>query len=527
MGKWMKKLQEECTQERIVAVALTVLLVILLIPMLWISKYNVMGVDDYRYLNIAKNALIEDENVWKVFMTQMQNSYECWRTWQGQYFVNFLIMFFLAMGGEECYFAVPFITLIPLLVADYYLAHVVLRKGFGASVAQTCIAILPIMIYQVSLPASLVEAFYWLCGAVTYTTVYAMSLLSIGLLTNLMLSDSPRSTSNTGVHSELEIRTSRDEKGWKNGAVYFAILLLSVCLGGGNLVTGLFLLLVFFTYTVYGFWKKNKHRIFCLVNTLVYTASFCTTILSPGLMSRRTENAEAQVSAFKAIMMSLYEAGKYIYTWTLPFVMVALIGLIPLFWKIIQKRKYSFPAPIVVFTFTFGLYAAQFTPNQYALGILGAYRVQNIYRFQMIFFLLLNEFYFLGYLHRKFPNLGSYFKKMRIKIPMGIVIYGMVFLGGCFLWMREIAGSTMSSTSAYDNLRDGSAVQYYKEYQERLTVLEDETRKDVVFEPYSVHPYPLFFGDFQEAGNWVNMYAAELYHKNTISIHPMESEGTK
>lgn len=249
---------------------------------------------------------------------------------------------------------------------------------------------------------------------------------------------------------------------------------------------------------------------------------FLVTAFSPGATNRREENAEAQVSAIKSIILSIYEAAKYIETWTLPFVSLLLLAMIPLFWKLIKKKNYRFPLPLLVLLISFGMYAAQFTPNQYALGILGAYRVQNIYRFQMFFLLLGNEFYILGYLHRLFPNLKIPFVDKIAKIPFISVIYGVVATCAIFLCMRYYAGSTLSSVSAYESLRDGSAALYYQEHLERLEILNDDTVKDVVLEPYTYPPYALFFNDFQTFYGWENQDAAEYYGKDSIVVRKRE-----
>lgn len=496
MHKIISKMKETKSQERLIALGLFMLLMILLIPVLWISRYNVMGVDDYRYLNIAQNALIEEHNIFTVLITQAQNAIDCWKTWQGQYFANWMIMSFLALGGAENYFLVTFVTLIPLLLADYLLAYVILKKGFHATLSEVSIAILPVMIFHMSAPPSLVEAYYWLSGAITYTTVYAISLVSIALLTNLLFAG----------------------KKWKMWVSYVVVLLISVCLGGGNFVTGLFMLLVFSAFSLYALVRKHKQRVFYFVNLLTFTAFFLITIFSPGATSRRMENAESQVSAIKAVILSLVEAWKYIVTWTLPFVILLVVVLIPLFWEIIKKKNYRFPFPVLVLLVSFGMYAAQFTPNQFALGILGAYRVQNIYRFQMILLLLGNEFYILGYLHRRFPTLKiSLFEKIK-RIPFVVTIYGALATCLVFACMYRTMGDGMSSVNTYKSLRDGTAAQYYQEYQERLAVLEDDSIKDVVFEPYTYHPYALFFEDFQKHHNWINEDAAQIYNKSTISI---------
>lgn len=492
----MNKMLETKNQERFIAVILFFLFIILLMPLLWIAKYNVVSADDYSYLNIAQSNMHEGGNILGVIFGQAKNAFDCWKTWQGQYFANWSIMTFLALKGADHYIVVTLITLVPLLLADFILIYVILKKGFGATFSEVCIVAFPVMIFHMSVPASLVEAFYWLSGAITYTAVYAISLISIALLVSLLF----------------------DENKGRRFGLYVIILLCSICMGGGNFVTGLFMFLLFFFFTVYAFLAKKRQRVFYLVNLLVFTIAFLLTAFSPGATNRRIENMESQVPAIKAVCLSLLEAAKYVWTWTQPYVMILMAVIIPLFWKIIRNRKYRFPFPAIVMLLSFGIYAAQFTPNQYALGILGAYRVQNIYRFQLIFLLLGNEFYFLGYLHRRFPCLKiSLFDKIK-KIPFSTVVYGIMAICITVVFMYCYVGNTMSSISAFQCIKDGSAQGYYQEYQERLAVLKDDNVKDVVFAPYSYYPYALFFVDFQQADNWVNKAAAQFYHKNSISI---------
>ena len=77
----------------------------------------------------------------------------------------------------------------------------------------------------------------------------------------------------------------------------------------------------------------------------------------------------------------------------------------------------------------------------------------------------------------------------------------------------------MTSWSAFNSLRTGEAKLYFQEHQERLTVLEDDTIKDVYFEPYTSAPYLLFFGDItDDPDDWVNRGLAAFYNKNTVTL---------
>ena len=116
-------------QERLIAVGLIAVLVLLLIPMFLIGKYNFISMDDYTYGNIVRGSMTEGKSFFGVLWAQAGNAYDCYMTWQGQYFVNWLIMVFLALGGAQHYGLVLLLTLLPLVLAEFFLAYIVLGKG--------------------------------------------------------------------------------------------------------------------------------------------------------------------------------------------------------------------------------------------------------------------------------------------------------------------------------------------------------------------------------------------------------------
>ena len=77
----------------------------------------------------------------------------------------------------------------------------------------------------------------------------------------------------------------------------------------------------------------------------------------------------------------------------------------------------------------------------------------------------------------------------------------------------------MTTLSAVLSLRRGEAQTYYAEYQERLKVLEDDSIKAPSFEPYSCHPYLLFFGDITaDPEDWVNYAVSSYYGKDSVTL---------
>lgn len=499
MKNMIAKLQEEKVQECLAALGMVALFLLISLPLVLISKYNIMSGDDYKYLNLSQTGLTGKEGIVGIAVAQIRNAYGCWKTWQGQFFANWMIMTFLAIFGPEGYHMVIWFTWLPLAVADFFLVYVLLKRLYAASFSRIVLAAVPLILVHISSPVSTVEGLYWLCGAFTYTTVYALSLLIAGLYVNLFYVKSK----------------------WGTGLHYAVLLFLTFCLAGGNFVTGLFMTLFLLLAVIPAFLLK-KHRIFVCGNLVLYLLTFLMVAFSPGTSNRREENIAAKSSAVKAVLMSLWEAFRSGNPRMQPYLILLAIALIPLFWKIAGKMKYRYPLPGLVLIFTFGLYAAHFAPNQYALSFLGAYRVQNVYRFQFIWWVLGNEFYLLGYLQKKLKEKNQQEKHRKWKLPFATLLWSgaMVIIVG--MNMKLSMGGTCAPLSAYWNLKDGSAKQYYAEYLERLELFEDDSMDEVVLKPYTSTPYALYFGDFEDRDFWINMDCAETYHKKAIWVEKMD-----
>ena len=68
-------------------------------------------------------------------------------------------------------------------------------------------------------------------------------------------------------------------------------------------------------------------------------------------------------------------------------------------------------------------------------------------------------------------------------------------------------------------MANGDAKQYLTEKEKRLEVFEDDSVKDVVFEPHTVRPELLFQNDmYEDATLWENTIVATYYNKNSVRV---------
>ena len=495
----MKKWKTEEWQVKALFVLMLGVLAVVLLPLFVIAHYNFISVDDYTF---AKNAMLvwnETHSVFKVLVAQIAYAKECYFTWQGTYFSEWFVTSLIGIFGRDAYYVGTYLSLGGLVLAEGAGIMVFLTKGMGADKYRAGVITAGCLCMQVLLTPVPVEAFYWFCGAVMYTFSHALAWL---LVTALFF-----------------FYNKREAAKWKVILLEGVILLLCVAVGGGNYITALTVLILHVLYVIWMFWKKHPRKIPALCNAVFFLAAFLLNVAAPGNLARQQSSGVERISAVGSILLSLKEAAEYLLVNTIPPCVILGILFIPLFTHIVRRRNYKYPWPVLVSIISFGVFAAQFTPTLYALQITGAGRIQNLYRFNFYILLYGNELYWIGWLLRRFRekwNVDSKKKDGQTSYLLpGWMAGGLILCTSLYIW----GGSTLTTLSAINDLRTGVAKQYSMEHCERLTVLEDDSLKEVYLKPLSVTPYLLFFGDVTEdTEDWVNQSMADYFEKDKIGL---------
>lgn len=492
------KLKKEELHVRIIFVGTVLLLFAVMVPLFIIGHYNFASVDDIGYANTAEIVWEETHSVIKVFVGQLSYAWDYWHIWQGTFAAEWFVTSVMGIFSRDAYFMGTYLALGGFVLSEMFLFMVILKKVMGADTYRAGIVSVCVICAQVLLTPVPSEAFYWFCGAVLYTVVYNEAAALFALL--VLLYDNPKK-----IPGKILLCAG--------------IALLTVMVSGGTYVTLIGMLLVYLFTTIWFWYRKNPNRWFVSAGMALYMAGFLVNVLAPGNQKRLATADAADMSAIKAVLLSVKEAAFYTVGNTiLPCVILALLFL-PLFVNIVKKKNYRYPFPILVTLISFGIFAAQFTPTIYTLGITGAGRIQNLYRWTFYIWLYGNELYWTGWFLRRANSLnfenreGSAQRKCYL-LP-GWIAGGVLLCLSLYIW----GGDTLTTVSAVITLRRGEAQTYYAEYQERLAVLEDDTVKDVCFEPYTYYPYLLFFGDITgDPEDWVNRAVAAYYGKDSVTL---------
>lgn len=494
MKKGLKELFIDENQKKILAVFVTIAMIIILIPLFWISHYNFMSVDDYEYGLQSGAVWKETRSVLQVFIAQIAYAWDYYFEWQGTFFSEWLSTSLIGIFAEEAYFMGTYISLGGFVLAEYFLLMIAFRKILQADkylsriVALTCIAV------QVLTVPSPCEAFFWFCSAILYTFCLAIAFCLITLW--------------------ILFYFDNGKKRWKTRLLSTGIPILTVAVGGGNYIIGLVILLLYLACIAWFVYRKHSGRVYALAMGMLYLLVFCINVFAPGNSNRQDAVGHESLSAITSILMSLKEAAVYI-TENISFLSVVLAVLFfPVFVKMVKGKQYKWRFPLLVTLISFGIYAALFTPHIYAIGNLGPGRVQNLYGMTFWLWLYGNELYWVGWATRRLSEKGKIKNEEPKSYLLAIWTIGSIFLViGLFLW----DGKAISSNSALQSLRSGEAQTYYQEHQERLAILQNPEIKEAYVKPYTVLPYVLYFWDISyDIHDWANETVATYYGKDIV-----------
>ncbi|MCM1567864.1 MAG: DUF6056 family protein [Roseburia sp.] len=500
MGKW----KTEEIQVKILFAGILLVTLATLLPLFQIAHYNFRSADDYEYAKNAEQAWNETHSVFHVMGAQVSETLDYYHTWQGTYFGVWLTTTVMGIFSSGAYYIGTYLTLGGLVLAELMTFMVILVKALGADYYRAAIVSLSCICMQVLLTPAPSEAYYWLCGAMLYTFIHnlAMVLWAFWIL--------------------LYHKQSRP--GWRNGLLMAGMLFLTMAVAGSNYITALTMLISYVFCALYFWWRKHSYRFLMLGSGILYFVLFLVNVLAPGNAVRQASSGVQPTPALRSILLSLYEAGIYVLTnMILPCVILAVM-LIPLFVQIVRPKSYRYPLPFLVTLVSFGVFAAQFTPNLYALGILGAGRVRNLYRFTYYIFIYGNELYWTGWYLRKRREKEQ--EPARQANGQCSLLPGWIAGGGLLLLSLSVwGGSTVTSYSAFCSLRRGEAEKYYEEQQERLAILEDTSVKEAYLKPFSCAPYVLFFTDIDtDSDNWLNKSMAHYFGKDMVAFETTNAD---
>ena len=478
------------------AVLLSIVYVISLIPLLWIAQYNYPSADDYSIGSQCHQVWEVSHSVFQVIWAGIVRTVDDWFHWMGYFTSNFLMAIPPSTFGERFYVLTTWIILGMLSASTMYLLHVIFVRVFkGDKYTSHCISMITLFI-TIQCMVGRTEAFYWYSGAANYMLLHSMSLFFYGLLISSVYAQGKKRAIDLAVAS-----------------------VLGFFIGGGNQMTALnvaIVLLIAIGFMVYQ--KKLKENRTLMLPFGLFYVGFLLNVVAPGNWIR-AEGATG-MNPIKAIFVSFYYCLDYcINEWSGWPVWIMVIALIPLFWHLAARTEFSFRCPLVVILFGYCLVSAMMTPPLFAVGNLGAGRLQALTFTMYILVLVLCVGYMTGWVRRQFELTNN------VQGENGFSYNQIWCLLGCILFLT--AGSIITIipdshyytfSSALTDIFNGSAKAYGEALEQRID-LYNSGQKEIEVEALPAQPVLLYFSDIKtDPNDWENLGLCRFYGLETVRV---------
>lgn len=433
----------------IVAVAV---LLLSLVPMGLIARYDLPLGDDILYGGPVEAALAKDASLTTAFQAAAGVVAEKFVSWQGTFSAIFLMALQPGVFGASLYQITPYLMIGALIASTLLLVYTLLCSLLGLSKRVWLLVGASIAFFSIQLCVSPREGFFWYNGAVYYTLFHSFLL----------------------VLATLVIRMFRTKSAWVRAALAALGVLLCAVLSGGNYATAMVCLELLVCAIAYSIYQKEYRLVIAFaLMLLVFGAGMAVSVSAPGNAIRQASVIASGYSPsgpLKAIVLSLALGGAMAVGW-FDLSSAVIIALVILFvGPALQKTSWRFRYPLLVVMLLFCVFASQFTPSVYAATSPGPYRLRNVAYFVYLLLIALSAAYITGWAQRRFaktnqPEAPASAHRLAIYPVLAVLCFGLLL--GASLCKRDFF--TSPSVLAVIELRDGTAQEHAANRARQLT----------------------------------------------------------
>lgn len=488
--------------------------ILMLIPVLWIGRYDAPSADDFSMGLGTRLVYEETGSVAAVLGKVLSETIRYYQTWIGYFTSCLFTTVSPATFGDGWYWLTPFIVLGGLHIGVIFFLYALMERLLGMDrYARRCMSVLLLFLMVQLMPegAPRAEAFYWYSGAGNYTLTFSLGLCYLGCLI-------------LAVHAG----NRRKRFFWGAGAS-----LLGFLAGGGNylsalsyaIVSAVFLILLLLLrsgcmgrvlpekgHVLYADDWKWVHAVPAVCNL----AGLAVSCLAPGNRIRGEETGG--YGSVKSILLSLYYTLSYPMNQWLSWAVIAVLAMAAVVFTAAfrsemsgkMKEALSYRYPLAAIIFSYGIVSAAVTPALYAQGNMDAGRIQSTFWLHAVLVLLILEWYLIGGLVR-----------VGFTAPVRPGRRALVSAAGLWIVFSLLAvkgnPDLYTGSRAAADLISGAAARYGEENGRRLSVLQDEGQPDAELPRYCERLSLLYYVDVSEdPGDWVNQKLSEYYHKSSV-----------
>ncbi len=499
--KWLSRIEWKLTLFMTgirILILLALLFIVSLLPLLGLSTINHATGDDLGYGRLTHEAWIRTHSPGEVMKAAARTVKIYYGGWQGTWMTVFLFSLQPEIFSPGAYVVVPFLMLALWLGSTGVLSHYLLVRKAGFSPIKFGILYLLFITAGIQFVPSTKSSIFWYNGTVHYIIPYAIALLGI----NFYFCFTDR------------------KKGFGTGS-YAALSACLLLLGGGNYQAALLAPAVM-VLSALCMWKDKKKRgriLACIFPLLLEMAGLVVSIKAPGNKVRGGEDFGLSISLLIKTIFSCFAEGAvqaYRYVTEHPLLLLFFAAVAVVLWQMpeedLESRRYPLPGVFAVFSYC--VYCAMFAPGTYA-GVEVSGGVHNMNYYVFLFMVFGDMIYAAGVLRgRKTGYSGGLVRRK-------ILLASMVFLAAGYLFLFK---GDLKSTATFRSLEyiiSGQAEDYKEQMEYQMSVLLDDTVKDVVLPEINDEQGPLMHmpltGNPDEFTNSVTRF---YYNKDRVIAVP-------
>lgn len=486
-----------------IAIGLVIIYVVLLLPVLYIGRYNYHCADDFGFSAASHIAWEDTHSLLDVFQAAGETVANRWNTWQGTFTTMYLMAIEPGIFGDTFYHFVPWLMIGAMTASTMFMLYELLVNLCGCRKSTWVSMSMLYLICALECMLDPLQAFFWYNGATHYMIPHSLAMVLIGILIKARLTD-------------------------KKLIVCAVACILSFLLGGSNFISALSTGVGLGYVIIACFFLKKKKMAIYIAPTLFYIPAFLINVLAPGNSVRQAAFPD-HPGPIKAIMLAFYYCVQRALADWLDWRVLALILItapiaIIVVSKVKEKYSFEFKCPLLVLIASFCFLSAMFAPTSYASGESIEGRVENIIFLNYLLLILLNEVYLIGWLDSRWHiDEKTYLldeEKKDTKWMYIAIIFGILFCAGLTILKEE---NSFTSSAAVASLVRGEAARYGQETLDRTKLIGNCGGNMLEVPRFVETPYLLYMDDIvPDSDDWRNSSMERYYRIDEIRAYSLE-----
>ncbi len=465
-------------QSKSLYIVLSILLLVSIIPLVYISFYSRPSADDFNYsTNVYHYLSNENYNIFGLIKKAIEVDIHYYNNWQGLYTSAFILALQPSIFGEKYYC----IGAILLLIISFFCVFYLIKSIFKILKFDKYYLFLSIFIFVFlfqQLP-DIKEGLYWFNGAWNYMPFFFLSLVNIGLCLKYLFIK-------------------------QNNKYLILTSLLSFVISGGNHVTSFMNILLLMVISVYALTKKKG--LICL-SLIVAIIGFILMYIAPGTAIRQAYFTNPSIfDTLKQTFIRSFTFTSQFTTRNCTFYILAIVLFSILVYQKDYFKDYHFKySPIVYLFIAWVILCGMLAVPYYAMGGFGQGRVQDAVWLFETFSITLITIYATWYL------LYRYFEVKNIKndLFLNLLFIGLLLISAYWLDCNYM--------EAFKELTNGQALAFSDAYDERIDKVKNND-DGILYLNSLPESNLLKHSDLSSDGYWANSSFMNYYNISEIHL---------